>query len=105
MWCAVANLGVLGPYFFWEGRQNGFSYFISLCADAAKLSIAKVQGSLGKCKGVVSIRWSNRPYCKKTHGCFARTLCSTFNFFALPARLPDLLPCDYFLWGYVKAEG
>jgi hypothetical protein len=27
-----------------------------------------------------------------------------FDVFPSPARAPDLTPCDYFLWGYVKEK-
>ena len=57
---------------------------------------------------MVSKKWSNCPYGKKINGCFARTLSSAFDFLhgdiGWPVRLPDLSPCDYFLWGYVKCE-
>ena len=57
---------------------------------------------------MVSTRWSNCPFGKKINGCFARTLSahliSLRGDIGWPARSPDLSPCDYFLWGYVKSE-
>ena len=108
VWCAVANFGVWGPYFFWGRGKSGFSYFSSLCADAAKFFDAKTQESYRKCNGMVSTRWSNCPYGKNQwmflRGLFPAHLISLHGDMGWPARSPDLSPCDYFLWGYVKSE-
>ena len=36
------------------------------------------------------------------HSCIGRGAHEDSTFCPWPARSPDLTPCDYFLWGYVK---
>ena len=38
------------------------------------------------------------------HRVFADKVISLRGNVRWPARSPDLSPCDYFLWGYIKAE-
>jgi hypothetical protein len=57
---------------------------------------------------MVPTRWGDCPYGKGINECGARNV-STAHYFTVqyvqwPVRSPDLSPCDYFLWGYLKSK-
>ena len=57
---------------------------------------------------MVSTNWRNCPFCKKSievlRGLLPAHSIPLRGDVGWPVRLPELSPCDYFLWDYVEAE-
>lgn len=99
VWCAISSNGLIGPYFF-DGTVTGESY-LAMLQDFAAPHLAdpatyfQQDGAPAHYARIVRDwlddnlpnRWIGRrgPY-------------------EWPARSPDLTPCDFFLWGYLKDQ-
>lgn len=113
IWCAVSSAGVLGPYFYEEnGRTvnvNGVRYLDVLqnrfYPDLSELAFNNPQ---------LSPDWyfmqdGARPHIVQPVRTFLTTKFGTRTIGQYlnthwPARSPDLTPCDFFLWGWVKDQ-
>lgn len=106
VWCALSRVGIIGPYFFEENDRaatvtsarylNMIQTFffteleqmnlddIWFQQDGATAHTARV------CMDVLRDRFPGRLISKR----------GDLNW---PARSPDLAPCDFFLWGYLKS--
>jgi hypothetical protein len=67
VWCAVADFGVIGPYFFWGGWENSHSNFRSLCADVMQLPGAEIERAW-KSSSVVPTEWCHHSHGERIHG-------------------------------------
>lgn len=117
VWCGISSRGILGPFFFEEnGRTvtvNGTRYLDMLenqfYPELSNLTFNNTQ-----------IQWTDYPeWWYMQDGAPAHTTVRARNYLAdkfdtrtigyrlanhWPARSPDMTPCDFFLWGYVKDE-
>jgi len=99
VWCAISAEGIIGPYFF-ESTVNQHTYLAMLESffwiwhkrkpDNKKFYFQQ-DGASAHTAGMVQdwlkVKFGNRFFTK--------------DFW--PPRSPDLNPCDYFLWGYLKS--
>ena len=113
VWCAISVHGVLGPYFFEEnGRTvtvNGTRYLDmlqnSFYPDLSQFSL----DNDGLTHNWHFMQDGARPHITRGVRNF---LSSKFDTRTIgqylgthwPARSPDLTPCDFFLWGWVKDQ-
>ena len=108
MWCAVANFGVWGPYFFEEEEQTA-SVTSALYVKMLQNFLMPKLRNLGENATVWFQQDGATAHTAKKsmnvlRGLFPAHLISLHGDIGWPARSPDLSPCDYFLWGYVKSE-
>ena len=108
VWCAVANFGVWGSYFFEEEEKVASvtsSRYVQMLQNFLKSKLQDLDDN--------STVWFQQD------GATAHTAKSSMDvlrdFFpshlislrgdiGLPTRSPGLSPCDYFLWGHLKAD-
>jgi hypothetical protein len=105
VFCAMSQTKLYGPFFFGERTVTGRCYldmlqlwlFPQLNADSRNF-VFQQDGA--------PRHWSNdvRRYLNDElpHRWIGRVGADDVPLFAWPLRSPDLMPCDFFLWGYVK---
>lgn len=99
VWCAISAEGIIGPYFF-EESVNQHNYLEMLQTFFWRRHVQRPNSSkyyfqqdgatphtADKVQKWLSEKFSNRFIDKKKW----------------PPRSPDLNPCDYYLWGYLKS--
>ena len=114
VWCAISSFGILGPYFFENnGRTvtvNGTRYLHMLqndfSPDLTRFFINNTDQDPNDCTFMQDGAPAHttlrvRAFLRGVFG--PRTIGYRLNQH-WPARSPDLTPCDFFLWGYVKDE-
>ena len=97
VWCGMSSNGLVGPYFF-EDVVTGQSYKRML-VDYAWPKLKKEdfyfqQDGAGPHYALLVREWLD--------GKFPGRWIGRRGPFDWPARSPDLTPCDFFLWGYLK---
>ena len=106
VWCAISRIGIIGSYFFDEDDRavtvNSEQYVAMIqefFAPALELNAGLVwfqqDGAMAH---------TARRSMAVLREMFPGRLISLRGDISWPARSPDLTPCDYFLWGYLKAE-
>jgi hypothetical protein len=107
VWCAVAQFGLIGPYFFEEeGRTVTVTCqrYVKMLRDFLQPRINDLGNTpLWFQQDGATAHTANESRAV-LRGMFPGRLISQRGDIAWPARSPDLSPCDYFLWGYLKAE-
>ena len=108
IWAAISSHGILGPYFF-TGRVNGGNYLYMLThqfypdlrsfvlekgLDFTKMYFMQ-DGARAHIANPV-FAFLNRVFSGRVIG-------ERFQL-PWPARSPDLTPCDFFLWGWLKDQ-
>jgi hypothetical protein len=90
VWVAISSHGLLGPILF-EETVNSERYYSLVQHDGARLHIVNVvldflHDTFNSC--VISNRFPDHFACGQNW----------------PQNSPDLNPCDYFLWGFLKEK-
>ena len=106
VFCAMSTRKVCGPLFFREDTATETSYmemlqtwlFPRLQEDEPENFITQQDGAPPHFRLDVR-RWLNDVL---PHPWTGRGAHEDLMFCPWPARSPDVTPCDYFLWGYVK---
>jgi len=103
VWCAVAEWGIIGPYFF-DGTVNGEQYrqminsfLLPELRHRRRLSRTVFQQDGATCHTATE----TLAILKKAFG--TRLLSRSIDF-AWPPRSPDMTVPDFFLWGYLKSR-
>jgi hypothetical protein len=110
VWMGIGYTGIFGPYFF-EDSESGKAETINT-ANYIEMLKRKFVPVL-KRKQVLKNCWFMQdgapPHCSKesldwlrTH--FDNRIISRNAEFLWPPYSPDLNPCDFFLWGYLKSK-
>lgn len=105
VFCAVSQTKVYGPHFFEENTVNGASYlamlqnwlFPQLIADSDNFIFQQDGAPPHWHKDVRRFLNTNLP-----QRWIGRTGPQDMALHSWPPRSPDITPCDFFLWGYVK---
>ena len=108
VWCAVGQFGIWGPYFYEENDKA-----VSVTSERyTKMLSTFVKPKLKDLKNYKQV-WFQQD------GATAHTAKKSMNLLkeifgdrvislrgkvVWPARSPDLSPCDFFLWGFLKAK-
>ena len=108
VWCAVANVRVWGPCFF-EEEENVISVTSSRYVQMLQNFLKRKLLDLDDNSMVWFQQDSATAHTAKNsmdvlRDLFPSHLISLLGDIGWPARSPDLSPCDYFLWGHLKAE-
>jgi len=101
---------IIGPYFFEEGNQTVTvnsernvsmhpEFFATLLRELEKIDLENVWFQQNRVMGHIA-RTSMKVLRKMFSGCFI----STRGDISWCACYSDLVPCDFFLWAYMKSE-
>jgi hypothetical protein len=97
VWCGMSSDGLVGPYFF-KDTVTGSSYkhmLVHYAWPQLKHKKFYFQHDGAPSHYVVTVReWLDEKFPDRWIG--------RRGPFDWPARSPDLTPCDFFLWGYLK---
>ena len=102
VWCAIANTKIIGPFFFENENVTGASYRNMLIQYAfPRFSSLRedyifMQDGASPHYAIPVRNYLNR---KRPNNWIGRG-----GPVSWPARSPDLTPCDFFLWGHIKAK-
>ena len=108
VWCAIARFGIWGPYFFEEENVVATVNSDRYCKMLEnflkpKLNEREDQHQLWFQQDGATAHTS-RNAIKTLKEMFPNHLISMRVDIGWPTRSPDLNPCDYFLWGYLKSK-
>jgi hypothetical protein len=107
VWCAVADFGVIGPYFFEEDGEA-----VTVTSDRyVQVLLSFMEPKLNE-RGNSTVWFQHDGATAHTargsmgvlREMFPGRLISLRGDIPWPARSPDLASCDFFLWGHLKAE-
>lgn len=107
VWCALSRLGIIGPHFFEEDgnvvtvNSNRYANMITEFFEPA-LQQRAFENVWFQQDGATA--HTARIVMNILRQMFPGQLISRGGDIVWPARSPDLTPCDFFLWGYLKAE-
>jgi hypothetical protein len=107
VWCAVANSGVTGPYFFEKDGET-----VTVISDRYVQMLRNFLEPKLNERGNPAVWFQQDGATAHTaRGCigvlreiFPGRLIKLRGDILWPARSPDLAACDFFLWGHLKAE-
>jgi hypothetical protein len=101
VFCAISQMKIYGPFIFMEGTVTGMTYLDML----QQWLIPQLDDDLFQQDGAPP-HYHNavRRYLNEhlPHRWIGRVTATDLEFRNWPPRSPDLTPCDFFLWGYVK---
>jgi hypothetical protein len=112
VWCAVFNFGVLGPYFFEEDNVTVTVNSDCYCAMLQNFFQPRLDGIFNDQHGADNV-WFRQDgataYTSHRSLSLLREMSpghviSLRGDIGWPPRSPDLTPCNFFLWGYLKAK-
>lgn len=97
VWCGITPRGIVGPYFF-DGPVNAAAYLhvleTVLWPFATHKALTFQQDGAPAHYALQVRQWLDRKFPARWIG--------RRGPLEWPPRSPDLAPCDYFLWGYLK---
>lgn len=112
VWAAICgNRSIIGPYFF-EGNING-AYYLEMLNNFALPNLSRSYNVLNIENAQLHDLWwfqdGATPHRtvnvrRRINQIFGARVVALGHNIEWPARSPDLTPCDYFLWGYVKQK-
>ena len=107
VWWAILRIGIIGLYFFDEDdcvvTVNSERY-IPMIQEFFALVLEELNAGLvwfQQDGATAHTAWKPMAVLREM---FPGRLISLRGDISWPVRSPDLTPCDYFLWGYLKAE-
>jgi hypothetical protein len=108
VWAAIGRMGVVGPVFF-HNNVTAASYLELL--ENRFLPVVRTWPSFGDLvfmqdgapphHHAAVHEWLNRHFTNRWIGRSSANLIAPFRW---PPYSPDLTPCDFFLWGWVKSQ-
>jgi hypothetical protein len=106
VWCALSRTGIIGPWFFEENDRAvtvTSERYIQMIQEffLPKLDELGVRNVWFQQDGATAHTARASMALLREH--FPQRLISLRGDLQWPARSPDLAPCDYFLWGYLKS--
>ena len=107
MWCGISASRVYGPYFFENDNATvtvtGERYRSMITEFLIpELERQNVHHTWFQQDGATA--HTARETMTLLKDCFPNRLISRFGDIPWPPRSPDLTPCDFFLWGYLKSR-
>ena len=108
VWCAVSRLGVVGPYFSKEGGETVTVTSYRYCEMLENFLRPRLEEFDDSEDFWFQQDGDTAHTARRSLGIlremFPSRLISLWGDIGWPARSPDLTPCDFFLWGYLKAK-
>lgn len=111
VWAAITgNNSLIGPYFF-QGNVNGRTY-LDLMNNFALPALAQAYNVNIQDRNAHRLWWfqdgatphRTRNVKQRIQEIFGQRVVALGHTIEWPARSPDLTPCDFFLWGHIKAK-
>lgn len=106
VWCAISASGVIGPYFF-DHRETVTAAVYCRMIDEFLLSQLQLYSGYNnrtQFQQDGATPHTARVSMEKLRAIFPNKLISKYGDIPWPPRSPDLTPCDFFLWGYLKSK-
>lgn len=109
VWAAVCRSTVLGPYFFEENGQTvtvNSARYVAMIRDFLIPELRRHRIPLRRVwfQQDGATAHTSRASMAQLRGFFPGKLISLRGDIEWPARSPDLSPCDFYLWGYLKGR-
>jgi len=107
VWCAISRIGIIGPYFFDEDNcvvTVNSERYVAMIQEFFAPALEELNAGLVWFQQDGATAHTARKSMAVLREMFPGRLISLRGDISWPARSPDLTPCDYFLWGYLKAE-
>lgn len=107
VWCAVADFGIIGPYFFEEeGRTVTVTSqrYVHMLNNFLKPKPNEIGNRVVWYQQDGATAHTARQSMEVLRQMFPGRLISLRGNMPWPARSPDLAACDFFLWGYLKSK-
>jgi len=109
VWCAISSFGIIGAYFFEDERERavtvtGFRYVHMLekfLGPELALHLATEETFFQQDEATCHTARDSMAAVKNL---FPNRVISRYGDITWPATSPDLLACDFFLWGYLKSQ-
>ncbi|CAK9802718.1 Histone-lysine N-methyltransferase SETMAR [Anthophora quadrimaculata] len=106
VWCAISALGIIGPYFFNQRETVTAEVYCRMIDEFMLPQLQLLPGynnrTLFQQDGATP--HTARVSMEKLRAIFPKKLISKYGDIPWPPRSPDLTPCDFFLWGYLKSK-
>lgn len=107
VWCAISMEGIIGPYFFEENDRAvtvNSERYVNMIQQFLEPEIQQMNVGLVWFQQDGATAHTARNSMAVLREFFPGRLISRNGDIPWPARSPDLSPCDFFLWGYLKGE-
>lgn len=107
VWCAVGSFGVWGPYFFEEGGVAvtvTADRYVDMLRNFLEPKLRELDHPNVWFQQDGATAHTARRTMDVLREMFPGHVISLRGDVGWPARSPDLAPCDFFLWGYLKAK-
>jgi hypothetical protein len=109
VWCAISSFGIIGPYFFGDERDKAVTvtgpHYVHMLENFLDPELAchpVTEETFFQQDGATS--HTARDSMAAVMNLFPNHVISRYGDITWPARSPDLLACDFFLWGYLKSQ-
>lgn len=110
VWCAIASFGIIGPYFFED--ENGANVTVNSARYMRMLNTFLRPQLRRRRLDMANVYFQQdgatahtaRDSMRLVQRMFPGKVISRFGDIPWPPRSPDLSPCDFFLWGHLKAQ-
>lgn len=110
VWCAISKKRIIGPFFFENENGRTVSVDANRYEDMLKSFFflqmrqkrVRIRNTWFQQDGATPHTTNSVLDCLKKK--FGERLISRRTDFVWPPRSPDLTPCDFFLWGYLKSK-
>lgn len=109
VWAGITSTGIIGPYFFEDERGHAMTVrannYCNMLADFLVPALQELQGNTSRMwfQQDGATCHTARVSIELLKNVFPGKLISKRGDIEWPPRSPDLSPCDYFLWGYLKS--
>lgn len=107
VYCAVSKQKIYGPFFFQESTVTGTSY-LDMVSEWLIPQLQEDSNDFILVQDGAPPHWHHevRNYLDEQlpHRWIGRATDDNVTLMRWPPRSPDLTPCDFFLWGYVKDQ-
>lgn len=106
VWCAISGNGIIGPYFYDRGETVNSQRYCAMLDNFFIPALHRHASYNNRThfQQDGATAHTSRDSMAKLRSLFPRKLISRFGDIAWPPRSPDLTPCDFFLWGYLKSR-
>ena len=105
VWCAMSRVGIIGPYFFQENGRAvtvNSGRYVTMIEEFFLPALEEMDLDNVWFQQDGATAHTARVSMNVLRAAFPEWLISLRGNLNWPAHLPDLAPCDYFLWGYLR---
>lgn len=106
VWCALSKVGIIGPYFFEENERAvtvNSERYVNMIENFFVPNLEEIDAEDVWFQQDGATAHTARIAMRVLRENFPGRLISLRGDLPWPARSPDLAPCDFYLWGYLKS--